>query len=36
MFWLGFLIGAMATVALEAAMILWSVPRDQRLIARHH
>jgi hypothetical protein len=36
MFWLGFLIGAMATVALEATMLLWSVRRDQWRIARHH
>jgi hypothetical protein len=36
MFWVGFLIGAMVTVALEAAMLLWSVQRDRWRIARNH
>jgi hypothetical protein len=36
MFWLGFLIGAMAMVALEAAILLWLVQRDRWHIARHH
>jgi hypothetical protein len=36
MFWLGFLIGAMAMVVLEAAILLWFVQRDRWRIARHH
>jgi hypothetical protein len=36
MFWVGFLIGATVTVALEAAMLLWSVQRDRWRIARNH
>jgi hypothetical protein len=36
MFWVGLLIGAMVTVALEAAMLLWSVQRDRWRIARNH
>jgi len=35
-FWLGFLIGAMAVVALEAAILLWLVQQDRWRIARHH